>query len=100
MVEPSTVGTSTSGMKETKLPVSHPRSWYAQWSSSVTVVFLKKSVSSGISPFAIFATLQVGEEEAAIVVLSVPESCHESSVLADEAMRAAWARAVVSAMEQ
>jgi hypothetical protein len=48
-------------------------------------------VSSGISPSAIFATLQVGEEEAAIVVLSVPESCPESSVLADEAMRAAWA---------
>jgi hypothetical protein len=54
-----------------------------------SVVFLKKSVSSGISPSAIFVAPRVGEEEVVIVVLSVPESCPESSTLADEAMRAA-----------
>jgi hypothetical protein len=91
MVEPSTVGTSTSGIKGTKLPVSHPRSWYARRSSLVTVVFLKKSVSSGISTSAIFVAAQVGEEEAAIVVLSTPKSCPESSALADGAMGAAGA---------
>jgi hypothetical protein len=64
------------------------------------VVFLKKSVSFRISPSAIFVVPQVGEEEAAIAVLSVSESCPESSVLADEATRAAGALAVVSAMEQ
>jgi hypothetical protein len=87
-------------MKEIKLPVSNPRSWYARRSSSVTVVFLKKSVSSGIFPSAIFVVSQVGEDEAAIMVLSIPESCPESSALVDEAMRAVGARAVVSAMEQ
>jgi hypothetical protein len=91
MVEPLTVGTSISRMKETKLPVSYPRLWYAWRSSSVTVVFLKKSVSSGISPSAIFAVPHVGEGEAAIAVLSVPESCPESSVLPDGAMRVAGA---------
>jgi hypothetical protein len=65
------------------LSVSHPRSWYARWSYLVTVVFLKKSVSSGISPSTIFVAPQVGEEEAAITVLSVPVSCPESSALAD-----------------
>jgi hypothetical protein len=89
MVEPSTVGTSTSGMKETKLLVSHPRSWYARRSSSVTIVFLKKSVSYEISPFAIFVVPRVGEEEATIAVLSALESCPESSALADGAMGAA-----------
>jgi hypothetical protein len=34
------------------------------------------------------------------VVLSILESCPESSALVDEAMRAVGARAVVSAMEQ
>jgi hypothetical protein len=64
------------------------------------VIFLKKSVSSGISRSTIFAEPQVGEEEDTIVVLSIPESCPESSALVDEAMRAAGARAVVSATEQ
>jgi hypothetical protein len=91
MVEPSTVGTSTSGMKETKLLVSHPRLWYAWWSSSVMVVFLKKSMSSGISPSTIFVVPRVGEEEATIAVLSVSESCLESSAWADVAMRAVGA---------
>jgi hypothetical protein len=49
---------------------------------------------------AIFVVPRVGEEEATIAVLSVPESCPESSALADEATRAAGARTVVSAMEQ
>jgi hypothetical protein len=49
------------------------------------VIFLKKLVSSGISPSAIFAVTRVGEEEVAIAVLSVPESCPESSALADVA---------------
>jgi hypothetical protein len=91
MVEPLAVGTSTSGMKETKLSVSHPRSWYARRSSSVTVVFLKKSVSSGISPFAILVAPRVGEEEADIVALSALELYPESSVLTDGATRAAGA---------
>jgi hypothetical protein len=64
------------GMKETKLLVSHPRSWYAQRLSSVAVVFVKKYVSSGISPSAILVAPHVREEEAAITVLSAPESCH------------------------
>jgi hypothetical protein len=96
MVEPSTIETSTLGMKETKLPVSHPRSWYTRWSSSVTTVFLKKSVSSGISPSAIFAEPRVGEEEVAITVLSVPESCPESSALADAAKSSGGASSGVS----
>jgi hypothetical protein len=100
MVEPSTVGTSTSRMKETMLPVNHPRSWYARRSSSVTVVFLKKSVSSEISPSVILVAPQVEEEEVAIVALSALESCPESSALADGATGAAGARAVVPAMEQ
>jgi hypothetical protein len=99
MVELSTVGTSTSGMKETKLPVNHPRSWYTWQSSSVTVFFLKKSVSSGISPATILVAPCVGEE-AAIAVLSTPESCPESSALADGAMTAVGAWTVVSAIEQ
>jgi hypothetical protein len=56
-----------------------------------TVVFLKKLASSGIPPSAIFAVPRVGEEEAAIAVLSVSESCPESSALADEATRAVGA---------
>jgi hypothetical protein len=99
MIEPSTVGTSTSGMKETKLPVSHPRSWYTRRSSLVTVVFLKKSVSSGISLATILVAPQV-EEEAAIAALSALESCPELSALADGATGAAGARTVVSAIEQ
>jgi hypothetical protein len=87
-------------MKETKLLVSHPQSWYAQRSSSVTVVFLKKSVSFRISPSTIFVAPRVGEEEAAIAVLSILESCPESSALADEVMRALGARAMALAMEQ
>jgi hypothetical protein len=78
-------------MKETKLPVSHPQSWYAWRSYSVTIVFLKKSVSYGISPSAIFVVPRVGEEDAAIAVLSVPESCPKSSALTNEATRAAGA---------
>jgi hypothetical protein len=62
-------------MKETKLPISHTRSCYARRSSSVTVVFLKKSVSSEISPSTVFVMPRVGEEEAAIAVLSILESC-------------------------
>jgi hypothetical protein len=75
--------------EKTKLPVSHPRSWYARRLSSVTVVFLKKSVSFEISPSAIFVAPQVGEEEADIAVLSTLESCPESSALVDGAARAA-----------
>jgi hypothetical protein len=90
MVEPSRVGTSTSGMKETKLPVSHPRSWYVRWLSSVMVVFLKKLVSLGISPTTILVAPRVGEE-AAIAALSALESCPESSALADGATGAVGA---------
>jgi hypothetical protein len=100
MVEPSTVGTSTSRMKDTKLPVSHPRSWYARWSYSVTVVFLKKSVSSKISPSVILVAPRVGEEEATIIALSAQESCLKPSALADGAMGAAGACTVVSVIEQ
>jgi hypothetical protein len=96
MVEPSTVGTSTSGMKETKLPVSHPRSWYAQRSSSVTIIFLKKSVSSEISPSAILVAPWVGEEEAVIVVLFTLES----SSLTDGATGVAGSWTVVLDMDQ
>jgi hypothetical protein len=46
-------------------------------------------VSSEISPSTIFVVPRVGEEEAAIAVLFVLESCPESPALADEAMRAA-----------
>jgi hypothetical protein len=55
------------------------------------VVFLKKSVSYVISPSTIFVVPRVEEEEVVIVVLSIPESCPESSALADEATRAAGA---------
>jgi hypothetical protein len=75
-------------MKETKLSISHPRLWYAWWSSSITVVFLKKSMSSEISPSAIFAAPRVGEEETAIAVLFVSDSCPELSVLVDRVMNA------------
>jgi hypothetical protein len=85
------VETSTSSMKETKLPVGHSRSLYARRSSSITVVFLKKSVSYGISPSAIFVAPRVGEEEAVITVLFALELCPESSVLADGATEAAGA---------
>jgi hypothetical protein len=85
MVEPLTVGTSTSGMKETKLPVSQPRSWYARRSSLIMVDLLKKSISSGIPPSAILVAPWVGEEHAANAVLSAPESCLESSLLTDGA---------------
>jgi hypothetical protein len=87
-------------MKETKLPVSHPRSWYARWSSSVTVIFLKKLVSSEISPFAILVAPQVGEEEAAITALSTLESCPKSSALADRVTGTTEACTVVSTIEQ
>jgi hypothetical protein len=100
MVEPSTVGTSTSGMKETKLSASHPRSWYARRSSSVTVVFLKKSVSSRISSSVILVAPQVGEDKAVIVVLSASESCPPSSSLTDGATGVAGSWTVVSTMEQ
>jgi hypothetical protein len=40
---------------------------------------LKKSVSSGISPFAIKEAPQVGEDEVVIAVLSTPESPPASS---------------------
>jgi hypothetical protein len=71
--------------------VSHPQSWYARRSSSVTIAFLKKSVSSGISPFVILMAPRVGQEEDAIAALSAPESCPESSALADGATGAAGA---------
>jgi hypothetical protein len=77
-------------MKETKLPVSHPRSWYARRLSLVAVVFLKKSVSSEISPAAILVAPRVGEESA-IAALFALETCAESSVLADGATGAAGA---------
>jgi hypothetical protein len=80
MVEPSTVGMSTSGMKETKV-TGQPSTVVVRSAA----IFLKKLVSSGISPSAIFAVTRVGEEEVAIAVLSVPESCPESSALADVA---------------
>jgi hypothetical protein len=51
-------------------------------------------------PSTIFVVPQVGEEEAAIAVLSIPESCPESSALVDGATRAAGARTVVSAIKQ
>jgi hypothetical protein len=86
-------------VKETKLPVNHPRSWYTQQSSLVTVIFLKKLVSLGISHAAILVAPQVGEE-AAITTLSAPTSCPESSALANGAMGVAGAWTVVSAIEQ
>jgi hypothetical protein len=49
------------------------------------VVFLKKSVSSGISPFTILVAPRVREEEAVIAALSALESCPESSALFDGA---------------
>jgi hypothetical protein len=55
------------------------------------VVFLKKSVSSRISLSAIFVVPRVGEEEAAIAVLSISELCPESSALADKVTRATGA---------
>jgi hypothetical protein len=55
------------------------------------VVFLKKSMSSVISPFTILVAPQVGEEEAAITVLSALESCPESSALAGGTTGAAGA---------
>jgi hypothetical protein len=55
------------------------------------VVFLKKSMCFGISPFAILVAPRVGEEEAAIAMLSAPESCPKSSALADGATGAAGA---------
>jgi hypothetical protein len=87
-------------MKETKLLIGYPRSWYDRRLSSVTVIFLKKSVSFGISPSAILVAPQVGEEKAAIMTLSTPESCPESSSLTDRATGAAGSWTVVSAMEQ
>jgi hypothetical protein len=45
----------------------------------MTVVPLKKSVSSGISPFAIKQASRVGEDEVVIVVLSAPKSLPASS---------------------
>jgi hypothetical protein len=54
------------------------------------VVFLKKSVSSGISPTAILVAPQVGEE-AAIAALFASESCPKSSALVDGATGAAGA---------
>jgi hypothetical protein len=48
------------------------------------VVFLKKSVSSRISPATILVAPRVGEE-AAIATLSAPESCPESLALANKA---------------
>jgi hypothetical protein len=86
-------------MKEIKLPISHPRSWYARRSYLVTVVFFKKLVSLGISPAAILVAPRVGEE-AVIASLFAPESCPESSALADGATGATGAWTVVSAIEQ
>jgi hypothetical protein len=43
------------------------------------VVPLKKSISSGISTFAIREASQVGEDEVIIAVLSTPESLPTSS---------------------
>jgi hypothetical protein len=87
-------------MKENKLPVSHPQWWYARLSSSVMIVFLKKSVSSDILPSTILVAPRVGEEEVVIAVLSALKWCPELSVLADGATGAAGAWTVVSDMEQ
>jgi hypothetical protein len=64
-----------------------------------TVVFLKKSVSSGIFPAAILMAPRVGEE-VSIAVLSTPESCLESLALADGATGATGSWTVVSAIEK
>jgi hypothetical protein len=64
------------------------------------VVFLKKSMSSRISPFAILVAPRVGEEEAAITALSALESCPESSALAGGTTGTAEAWTVVSTIEQ
>jgi hypothetical protein len=45
----------------------------------VTVVFLKKYASSGISPFAIKEATRVREDEVLMVVISTPESLPTSS---------------------
>jgi hypothetical protein len=58
-----------------------------------------KSVSLRISPIAILVAPRVGEE-ATIAALSAPESCPESSALADGATGAMGAWTVVPAFEQ
>jgi hypothetical protein len=64
------------------------------------VVFLKKSVSSRISPSAILAAPRVGEEEAAIAMLSTLESFPKSSSLIDGVTGGAVSGIVPSTLEQ
>jgi hypothetical protein len=64
------------------------------------IIFLKKSVISGISPSAILVAPWVREEEVAIVALSSLESFLESSLLTDGAMGGAGSWIVALAMEQ
>jgi hypothetical protein len=50
---------------------------------SVTIVFLKKSANSEISPSSILMTPRVGEAEVIIAALSIAELYPESSSLID-----------------
>jgi hypothetical protein len=94
------VGTSTSGIKEIRLPDSQLRSWYVWRSASVTMVFLKKSANSGISPSSILMTPRVGEDEVTIAALSVAELYPESSSLIDGALEEVGWGTEVLAMER
>jgi hypothetical protein len=87
-------------MKEMRLPDSQLRSWYARRSASVTMVFLKKSTNSGISPSSILRTPRVGEDEVAIVTLFIAELYPESSSLIDGALEEVGWGTEVLAMER
>jgi hypothetical protein len=64
------------------------------------MVFLKKSINSGISPSSILMTPRVGEDEVAIVALFVAELYPESSLLIDGALgEVGWGTEVL-AMER
>jgi hypothetical protein len=64
------------------------------------IVFLKKSVNSGISPSSILMTPQVGVDEVAIAALSVAELYPESSSLIDGALGEVGRGTEVLAMER
>jgi hypothetical protein len=88
------------GDMEIRLPDSQLRSWYALRSALVTIVFLKKSANSGISPSSILMTPRVREDEVTIAALSVAELYPESSSLIDRALgEVGWGTEVL-AMER
>jgi hypothetical protein len=64
------------------------------------MVFLKKSINSGISPSSILITPRVGEDEVTIVALFIAELYPESSSLIDGALgEVGWGTEVL-AMER